>query len=207
MTAIPATQPGELREPPFARFLFSDTRVMPWIWLVVRLYLGYEWLSSGWGKLAGAASAAWVGDKAGSAIVGFANGALTKSGGDHPDVTGWYATFLRDVVIPNAGLFGRLVAAGETLVGVALIVGALTGIAAFFGILMNANYLLAGTVSSNPVLIILGTLVVLAWRNAGWIGLDRFLLPALGTPWQPGRVFRRSDSASDRASGDEAAST
>lgn len=60
---------------------------------------------------------------------------------------------------------------------------------------MNANYPLAGTVSSNPILIILGTLLVLAWRNAGWIGLDRWLLPALGTPWQPGDVFNRSSDA------------
>jgi thiosulfate dehydrogenase (quinone) large subunit len=196
MTTSAPIRPDELAEPPFARFLFADTRVMPWIWLVVRVYLGYEWLSAGWTKLTGAGSAAWVGDKAGAAIVGFANGALQKAGGDHPDVTGWYATFLRDLVIPNAGLFGRLVTAGEILVGVALILGALTGIAAFFGILMNANYLLAGTVSTNPVLIILGTLLMLAWRNAGWIGLDRFLLPGLGTPWQPGRVFRH-----DRESG------
>lgn len=196
MTASNGLQPRELQEPPFARFLFADTRVMPWIWLVVRLYLGYEWVSAGWAKLTGAGSAAWVGDKAGAAIVGFAKGALAKTGGDHPDVTGWYATFLNDVVIPNAGLFGRLIAVGETLVGVGLILGALTGIAAFFGILMNANYLLAGTVSTNPVLIILGMLVVLAWRNAGWIGLDRFLLPALGTPWQPGRVFRHDDARS-----------
>jgi len=79
--------------------------------------------------------------------------------------------------------------------GIALILGALTGIAAFFGIIMNANYLLAGTVSSNPVLIILGTLLMLAWRNAGWIGLDRILLPALGTPWQPGSFFRRDEEA------------
>jgi thiosulfate dehydrogenase (quinone) large subunit len=165
--------------------------VMPWVWLVARLYLGYEWLSAGWEKLAGAGSAVWVGDKAGAAIVGFANGALKKTSGDHPDVQGWYATFLNDVVIPNAGLFGRLIAVGETLVGIALILGILTGIAAFFGVLMNANYLLAGTVSSNPVLIILGAPIILAWRNAGWIGIDRFLLPALGTPWQPGRVFRR----------------
>jgi thiosulfate dehydrogenase (quinone) large subunit len=87
-------------------------------------------------------------------------------------------------------VFSWLVTLGEIAVGIALILGALTGIAAFFGIIMNANYLLAGTVSSNPVLIILGTLVVLAWRNAGWIGLDRWLLPALGTPWQRGEVFR-----------------
>lgn len=26
-------------------------------------------------------------------------------------------------------------------------------------------------------------LLILAWRNAGWYGLDRFVLPALGTPW------------------------
>jgi hypothetical protein len=86
---------------------------------------------------------------------------------------------------------GGWLRSARPLVGVALVLGILTGIAAFFGVLMNANYLLAGTVSSNPVLIILGALIILAWRNAGWIGLDRFLLPALGTPWRPRRVFRR----------------
>jgi thiosulfate dehydrogenase [quinone] large subunit len=188
MSDVLAVRPDEIAEPPFARFLFADTRVMPWFWLVVRVYLGYEWLSSAltkWG------AAAWTGDKSGAAIAGFVNGALSKTGGEHPDVQGWYATFLRDVVLPNASVFAWLVTLGETLVAVALIAGALTGVAAFFGILMNANYLLAGTVSSNPVLIILGALVVLAWRNAGWIGLDRFLLPALGTPWQPGPVVAR----------------
>ena len=180
-------QPGELREPPFARWLFADPRAS-WIWLVVRLYLGYEWISSGLGKLG---SPAWTGAQAGAAVTGFAQGALAKTGGDHPDVTGWYAWFLQNVVVPNAGIFGWLVTLGELSVGVALILGALTGIAAFFGIMMNANYLLAGTVSSNPILIILGTLLVLAWRNAGWIGLDRWLLPAIGTPWQPGEVFER----------------
>lgn len=182
-----ATSPRELREPPFARFLFADPRAS-WLWLIVRLYLGYEWISSGLGKLG---SPAWTGSQAGAAVSGFAQGALSKTGGEHPDVTGWYAWFLQNLVIPNAGIFGWLVTLGELAVGVALILGALTGIAAFFGIMMNANYLLAGTVSSNPILIILGTLLVLAWRNAGWIGLDRWLLPALGTPWQPGAVFDR----------------
>ena len=180
-----ATSPRELREPPFARFLFADPRAS-WLWLIVRLYLGYEWISSGLGKLG---SPAWTGSQAGAAVSGFAQGALSKTGGEHPDVTGWYAWFLQNLVIPNAGIFGWLVTLGELAVGVALILGALTGIAAFFGIMMNANYLLAGTVSTNPILIILGTLIVLAWRNAGWIGLDRWLLPALGTPWQPGEVF------------------
>jgi thiosulfate dehydrogenase (quinone) large subunit len=173
MTAI-TRRPSELREPPFARFLFADTRAS-WIWLVVRLYLGYEWISAALGKFG---SPAWTGSQAGAAV------------------TGWYAWFLQNLVVPNAGLFGWLITLGELAVGVALILGALTGIAAFFGIVMNANYLLAGTVSSNPILIILGTLVVLAWRNAGWIGLDRWLLPALGTPWQPGEVFERQADVS-----------
>lgn len=180
-------RPSELQEPPLARFFFADTRAA-WIWLVVRLYVGYEWLNAGLGKFG---APAWTGDKAGAAIVGFANGALKKTAGEHPDVPDWYAAFLKDVVIPNAALFAWVITLGELLVGIALIVGALTGIAAFAGVLMNANYLLSGTVSLNPILIILGTLLLLAWRNAGWLGLDRFLLPLLGTPWQPGALARR----------------
>jgi thiosulfate dehydrogenase [quinone] large subunit len=42
---------------------------------------------------------------------------------------------------------------------------------------MNVNYLLAGTVSSNPILFVIATGPVLALRTAGWWGLDRWLLP------------------------------
>ena len=37
---------------------------------------------------------------------------------------------------------------------------------------------------SASLQVLLGVLLVLAWKNAGYIGLDRFLLPLLGTPWQ-----------------------
>ena len=87
--------------------------------------------------------------------------------------------------------FGPLIAYGELLVGVGLIVGGLTGIAAFFGALMNMSFMLAGSASTNPILFTLSILLVLAWRVAGLIGLDRWLLPALGAPWAPGRVGRR----------------
>jgi thiosulfate dehydrogenase [quinone] large subunit len=49
---------------------------------------------------------------------------------------------------------------------------------------MNLNFLLAGTVSVSPVLFFLGILLILAWKNAGYLGVDRYLLPALGTPWK-----------------------
>jgi len=179
--------PTQIPEPPLARFLFADTRIA-WVWLIIRIYCGYAWLEAGWGKIQ---NPAWFGANAGGAITGFVNGALAKTAGDHPDVTSWYATFLQAVVLPNAGFWSNLVVIGEVLVGIALITGVLTGIAAFFGTFMNANYLFAGTVSTNPILFILGTWLVLAWRVAGWWGLDRWLLPLLGTPWAPGALKDR----------------
>ena len=73
---------------------------------------------------------------------------------------------------------------GELAVGVGLIVGAFVGVAAFFGAFMNLNFMLAGTTSSNPVLFGLAVLLMLGWKVAGYYGLDRVLLPVVGTPWE-----------------------
>jgi len=115
---------------------------------------------------------------------------VNKAGGAHPDVQGWYAEFLKTSIISHASLFSYIVSFGELLVGVALILGLFTGIAAFFGAFMNMNYLLAGTVSINPVLFVLELFLILAWRIAGWVGLDRYMLPFFGTPWRPGKLFK-----------------
>jgi len=175
-----------MEDSPVAKVLFGDIR-LGWLWLILRLYVGWEWLQAGLGKLN---NPAWTGSKAGTALTGFINGALAKTNGDHPDVQAWYAWFLQRFVLTHVSLWSYLVSWGETLVGIALILGLLTGIAAFFGSFMNVNYLLAGTVSTNPILFIIATWLVLAWKTAGWWGLDRWLLPALGTPWRPGLVFR-----------------
>lgn len=166
-------------ENPVSSFLFNDTR-SAWIWLIIRLYVGYAWLKAGWGKVT---SPAWTGENAGAAVTGFVSGAIGKAQ-EGVDVPGWYAVFLENVALPNAKLFSFLVAYGELLVGIGLIVGLFTGIAAFFGSLMNVTFLLAGTISTNPVLFILATWLVLAWKVAGWYGLDRWALPKLGTPWK-----------------------
>jgi thiosulfate dehydrogenase (quinone) large subunit len=163
----------EIPEPNISRFLFADTRLAP-LWTLIRLYVGYEWLMTGWGKFTNPAGV-WVGAKAGVAVTGFLTGALKKTTGEHPDVQGFYAWFMQYVALPNAVLFSYLL-------------GLFTGIAAFFGGFMNASYLLAGTVSSNPVLFILATLLVLAWRTAGYWGLDRWLLPRVGVPGSPGPI-------------------
>ena len=126
------------------------------------------WLPAGWEKVT---SGEWLfGD--GAPLTGLVGGAIADEG-----TPAWYASFLNAVVAPNASLFATLVALGELAVGLGLLVGLLTGIAAFFGVFMNANYVLSGVLSSNPVLIVLGALIMLAWRNAGWIGLDRWFIP------------------------------
>ena len=43
---------------------------------------------------------------------------------------------------------------------------------------------------SCPILLVIAVLLIMAWKTAGWWGLDRWVLPALGTPWSPGPVFR-----------------
>ncbi|CAM3963298.1 DoxX family protein [Deinococcus frigens] len=188
MTTLPsAPTPATLKEPAISRLLFADPRLAP-LWLLLRLYVGYEWLSAGWGKITHPAGV-WVGEKAGTAVTGFLNGALAKTGGDHQDVAGWYGWFVENLALPNAAAFSYMVAYGELLVGVALILGLFTGIAAFFGGFLNANFLLAGTLSSNPLLFILATWLVLGWRVAGWWGLDRWILPRFGVMERPGAAL------------------
>lgn len=157
----------------FADFLFRNKNFSVF-WLIIRLYIGVLWLEAGLAKIF---NPVWTGEGAGGAVIGFVKGALTKTGGAHPDVSTWYAYFLENIVLPNASIYSFLVAYGEVLVGIALIVGFWVGLSSFFGVLMNLSYLLAGTVSVNPQMLILGILLMLSWRIAGYYGLDRFFLP------------------------------
>ncbi len=173
-------------ESPFEKFLFGNTKTAVF-WLLARVYVGWVWLEAGFEKVN---SDVWSGSKAGTALTGFIKGALVKTSGEHPDVSGWYAWFLEHAVLPHAALWSHVVANGEVLVGVALILGAFVGIAAFFGAFMNLNFLLSGAVSVNPVLFTLAIGLILAWKVAGYYGLDYLFLPFLGTPWRPGNVFK-----------------
>ena len=184
-----------VEDPPIARILFGDVR-LSWLWLILRLYIGYEWITAGIEKIQ---NPVWFGSKAGVGLTGFVGGALKKTTGAHADVQGWYAAFLQNVVLPHAALWSYAVTLGEVAVGLGLIFGAFTGVAAFFGGFMNANYLMAGTVSSNPMLFIIATWLVLAWKTAGYLGVDHFLLPGLGTPWRKGAFLGGSAQAANRA--------
>jgi len=176
-----------ITDPPVVKSIFSST-AWAWVWLAARLYLGYAWLTSGLGKID---NPAWM--QTGSALQGFWERAvLVPDAPARPAIAfDWYRTFIQFLLDgSHYTWFAPMVSIGELLVGVALILGAFTGIAAFFGGFMNWNFMMAGTASTNPLLFILSILLILAWKNAGWVGFDRFLLPLLGTPWRPGRLFR-----------------
>jgi thiosulfate dehydrogenase [quinone] large subunit len=174
------------QDPPVAQALFGHVR-WAWIWLILRLYAGWVWVQAGWEKLH---DPTWAGAQAGTALSGFLNHALTETSGAHPNVQGWYGWFLQHAVLPGVSVWSYVVSWGEFLVGVALILGIFVGFAAFFGAFMNMNYLLAGTVSTNPILLVIAILLMLAWKTAGWWGLDRWVLPALGARWRPEAVMR-----------------
>lgn len=179
---------GQVADPAIARWLFSETR-FAWIWIPVRFYIAYVWLTSGWGKLN---NPAWM--QTGEALKGFWLNALKID--PRPVIYfDWYRQFIQFLVDNQAWVwFAKVIAVGEVLIGVALVLGAFTGIAAFFGAFMNWNFMMAGTASSNPLLFTLTILLILAWKVAGYYGLDRFLLPLLGTPWSSGNVVKRPNS-------------
>lgn len=156
-------------------FFTASTASAP-LWFVVRLYLGYIWLMAGYEKII---NPAWFGSDAGAALNGFVQGALGKTSGAHPDVQMWYAAFLKGAVLPYLVTWSNLVAIGEVLVGVGLIIGLFTSVSAFFGFFMNMNFMLAGTVSINPTLLVLALALILARRVAGYWGLDRYARPFL----------------------------
>jgi thiosulfate dehydrogenase (quinone) large subunit len=169
-----------MQDPPLAQFLFSDTR-FAMVWLVVRVLLGWGWLEPGLRKLG---DPAWM--QTGDALREFWIKAVQIPESGRPPITfDWYRNFIQSMIDAGAYTwFAKFVAVSEAVVGVALILGAFVGVAAFFGAFMNWNYIMAGSASSNGLFGLVAVLLILAWKTAGWYGLDRFILPRLGTTWQ-----------------------
>jgi thiosulfate dehydrogenase (quinone) large subunit len=146
-----------------------NNKISAGILAVIRIFLGYQWMTAGWGKITGDFNAG-----------GFLQGAVANPvKGPDGIVYGWWVSFLEGFAIPNADLFSTLVAYGEFLVGLGLILGCLTTAAAFFGVVMNFAFMLSGTVSHNPTDILLGFFILVAGYNAGRYGLDRYVVPFL----------------------------
>jgi len=108
----------QLADIPFTKTLF-ESKSFAWLWLIIRLYLGYQWIESGWGKIA---NPAWM--QGGTALKGFWERALII-----PDAPArpliafdWYRNFIQFMLDSgNYVWFAKLVTVGELLVGAALI--------------------------------------------------------------------------------------
>lgn len=181
MNAVMTRNKHIVNDPPFVQTLFADPR-LSWLWLVVRIWVGWEWIDASLHKIS---NPAWV--QTGEAVKGFWANAVAIPEVGRPAISfDWYRGFLQLLIDNDAHTYmGPLIAYGELLIGIGLVVGAFTGIAAFFGALLNWNFMMAGSASSNPMLFVLAIGLILAWKIAGYIGADFFLLRFLGTPWQP----------------------
>jgi thiosulfate dehydrogenase [quinone] large subunit len=181
MASSVVTKRGEILipDPPIAHTLFSTTK-FAWLFALLRVYLGWSWIDAGWHKVT---DPKWVGT--GEALQGFWARAVAIPETGKPAISyDWYRSFIQ-FMLDNQWYtwFAKLVAYGEFLIGIALIVGAFVGIAAFFGGFLNWNFIMAGTASTNALLFAIAIILILAWKVAGWYGLDRYLLPLVGTPW------------------------
>ena len=147
---------------------------------VLRIYLGYSWLTAGLHKLTGGFDAS-----------GYLKGAVANpvKGPDGALVYGWYVSFLKGFALPNVDIFNTVVPLGEFLVGLGLILGCLTTAAMFFGLLMNFSFFLAGTVSHIPTDLFIGAIILFAGLNAGKFGLDRWVVPFIRKT-----VFKRNNA-------------
>jgi thiosulfate dehydrogenase (quinone) large subunit len=131
--------------------------------LIARLFAGGWFLMTGTGKLT-------RGFLAGGALLP----QLERMAAGTPHA--WYKAWLVGVVIPHEHVFAVLTALGETLVGIGLVLGALTEYAARAGIFMVSNYLFGkgwpNPTSSLDKTFIALLLVILIGGAGNFLGFD-----------------------------------
>ena len=180
--------PHNLEDAPAIKAIFNSPK-FAWLWLIVRIYLGYQWVTASLHKLS---SPDWM--QTGVALKGYwAHAVLVPEAPAKAAINyDWYRNFLQSMLDSNSYVwFAKFIAIGEFLVGIALIAGIFVGVAAFLSFLMNFNFLLAGSLSTGPVLLVLAMLLMVAWKIAGYYGLNRIWLKFVGTFWQPGTLFKK----------------
>jgi uncharacterized membrane protein YphA (DoxX/SURF4 family) len=92
----------------------------------------------------------------------------------------FYQQFLQAVVLPNVEVFARLIAWGEPVIGVLLLLGLLTRLSAAAALLLSLNYMFAKgdwlwTPSSNDAAFGMISLALLIGAAGRTLGLDALL--------------------------------
>ncbi len=161
-------------------------------WLAARVYLGSVWLQAGLEKLL---DPGWT--RGGLALQGFWGWAIQAQQGPHPEVAyAWYGGLLHFLLVHHAYTWlAWVISMSELAIGILLILGLFTGLAAFAGGSLNLLYLAAGSASTNPVMLILSLFLLMAWRIGGYYGLDRVVLPAIMDRLRSRRAKRATSEA------------
>jgi thiosulfate dehydrogenase [quinone] large subunit len=173
-----------LETPSFIHFLFNDRRASV-LWLVVRVWLGWQWFEAGLGKVQ---NPAWM--QTGEALKGFWSRAVQIPAEGRPLIAyDWYRNFIQSMLDSGSYVwFAKLVAVGELLVGIALIFGFLTFATALIAGFLNWNFIMAGSASTNGAWLVLAVLLIAAWKISGYLGADYFLLHRLAALWKPSKL-------------------
>lgn len=131
-----------------------------WLFVLARVYLGISFLFSDHGNARP------------NELAGFLKYAL-KNG------YGWYQNLLNTVVIPHSSTFGILIIIAEVYVGIALVLGFTTRVAALVALFLLLNYLCAkGALPWGPGIdqsdIVLALIIL--FSDAGRVfGIDKLL--------------------------------
>jgi thiosulfate dehydrogenase (quinone) large subunit len=140
----------------------KGSKVAALAWTAMRVWLGVMWIQAGSAKLWGAESAAFL--HGGSGVAGFAaHGTPAYS---------WWGSFLHGFVVPNAGGIGVLVAVAEFAIGVALVAGLFTRVAALGSLALLFTYVMSGTASVCAFYALFAVVILVMWRTSSWIGID-----------------------------------
>ena len=141
----------------------KESKLMAVGWLAMRVWLGIMWIQAGWAKLFGAENPYFLHHN-GAGVAGFA-------AHGSPAYT-WWGHFLTGFVVPNAGWIGVLVAVSELVIGVALVAGLFTRIAALGSLALLFTYVMSGTASVCAWYALFAIVILVMWRTSSWIGID-----------------------------------
>lgn len=170
------------RPVPRAWDALKNSKIAAVAWTAMRVWLGAMWIQAGSAKLWGPESAAFL--HGGAGVAGFAaHGTPAYS---------WWGTFLHGFVVPNAGWIGVLVAVSEFAIGVALVAGLFTRVAALGSLALLFTYVMSGTASVCAFYALFAVVLLAMWRTSGWIGADGIIAGYRQRhPGQGARVIRR----------------
>ncbi len=132
-------------------------------WTAMRVWLGVMWIQAGVAKLWGAEATGFL-HNGGAGVAGFAaHGTPAYS---------WWGSFLHGFVVPNAGWIGILIAVAEFAIGIALVAGLFTRVAALGSLALLFTYVMSGTASVCAFYALFAIVILVMWRTSGWIGAD-----------------------------------